>query len=65
MPEILIGEPYLEPTQWCVDVWIDGCKTQLTWGPSTRNCPTKEEIEKAITNIQAPVEIIVPTDFGV
>jgi hypothetical protein len=46
--EVIIGNPYLEPTQWCVDVWIDGGpKQQLTaWPPGHQ--PSTEEVQAVV-----------------
>ncbi len=64
MSEIIIGTSYLEPTQWCVDVFIDGAKTQLTWSLMPRECPTQEEINIAVAHLLEILNtpIIIPED---
>ena len=52
--DVTVGQPYLEPTQWAVDVEIGGVKTQLTFGPADRAEPTQAEIDTAINALISP-----------
>ncbi len=51
---VTVGTLYHEPTQWAVDVEVDGVKHQLTFGPGDRPAPTQAEIDAAVAALTAP-----------
>jgi len=51
---IEISYPYKEPTQWCVDVFVNGTKTQLTFQHNEK--PTQEQVDNVVATFLENLE---------
>ena len=49
-----VSEPYREPTQWCVDLFVNGVKYQLTFQQD--EIPDTEQIELVVSNVLSVLE---------
>lgn len=68
MADIVVGEPYREPTQWCVDITVDGVPYQLTFQeyPPSSDPPPSNVISETVTRVTTPPEttIILEAEDG-
>lgn len=59
--DVVIGSPYKEPTQWCVNITIDGLSHQLCLQdyPPSGSAPPEETVIEIVTKMTLPEETAV------